>query len=99
MIEFTEEKMEIMYQSIVHFGVVNQMFKTIEELGELQQAICKFNTEEGVQSFENMVEEIADSLIMIKKLMIIFSIKEKEIEDIQDFKLKRLVNKMKGKPI
>ena len=52
---------ETMYKAINTYGVENQMIKTVEELSELSQALCKILTskftDDNSEIFENIFEE------------------------------------------
>lgn len=73
---------------IAHFGGDVQILKTIEELGELQKPLLKY-LETGTLNIDNITEEIADCLIMITQLQIMFRIEEDDVLDIMDKKIKR----------
>lgn len=70
---------EILQKAIKTYGTHNQMLKCIEECGELSRAVSRilielssgdgFTTE---KSKENLHEELADVLIMIKQMIIMF---------------------------
>lgn len=78
---------EILQKAIKHYGTHNQMLKCIEECGELSRAVSRilvelssgdgFTTEE---SQENLYEELADVLIMIDQMMMMFECREKVFE-------------------
>lgn len=74
--------MNIYVKAISHYGVENQITKSIEELAELIQALAK-----GKHS--NIAEEMADVKIMLKQLEIIHNNKA-EVQDYKTKKLKRL---------
>ena len=57
-------KREILTKTIKHYGPGNQIFKAIEELGELIQALAKYDNP------ENIAEEMADVRIMLDQLEI-----------------------------
>lgn len=64
-----------------------QLIVAIEELSELQKELCK--SLRGKTNKENITEEIADVLIMIKQLQIYFNIDKKDIKKMIYEKLKR----------
>jgi len=84
-----EERQEIKMQALKYFGANAQFMVCIEELGELIQALAK-KARFPESSNENLVEEIADAMITISYLPVIFGISEKEILDAQNAKLIRL---------
>lgn len=68
---------ETMYKAINTYGVENQMIKTVEELSELSQALCKILTskftDDNSEIFENIYEEMADVEIMLEQCKMIFT--------------------------
>ena len=91
---------EILKKSIKHYGTHNQMLKCIEECGELSRAVSRvlielssgdgFTTEE---SQENLYEELADVLIMIEQMIIMFDCGD-EVFIQQVKKMKRLKERL-----
>jgi NTP pyrophosphatase (non-canonical NTP hydrolase) len=83
---------------IKHHTANNQLLKLMEELGELQQALAKYlqhnhenamYTHKTEQIKDNLVEEIADVLIMIKQAQLILGIPNKELSYICRNKIER----------
>ena len=64
------ETTEIYNRIIEKYGKEAQTIVAIEELSELQKALCKYLR--GQDNFENIVEEIADVKIMLEQLELIF---------------------------
>lgn len=97
---------EIMKMAINTYGLQNQMIKTVEELSELSQAICKavvrLNQPNGatltddLKSVDNIFEEMADVEIMLAQCKMMFKC-EDEVQDWKDKKLKRLQSRLEGK--
>lgn len=81
---------------INHFGVDRQSRQAMEECGELIQAINKMlrYPNDEVKRIE-LIEEIADVLIMIVQLKIIFEIEQSEIKRMMNYKKSRLVQRYK----
>lgn len=77
---------------IVGFYQEKQLDVAIEEMSELTKEICKFKRNQG--NNENLKEEIADVVLMIKQLMFYFNFNKKEIDNIIDFKIKRTLERM-----
>ena len=79
---------------INHFGVNRQSRQAMEECGELIQAINKMlrYPDDEVKRIE-LIEEIADVLIMITQLKIIFDIEQSEIRRMMNYKKSRLVQR------
>ena len=92
-----EGVMDILEKAIKHYGPQNQMMMVLEENAELSQAITKYirSTKKGrfneiIKARKNVVEEIADVLIVIEQLKIMLDIQNYEINCIKDYKLNRL---------
>ena len=93
---------EVLKQAIKTYGTHNQMLKCIEECGELSRAISRilielssgdgFTTEE---SEENLHEELADVLIMIDQMMMMFDCRDKVFEQ-GERKLDRLKERLQN---
>lgn len=97
---------EIMQKAINTYGVENQMIKTIEELSELSQALCKSivrlnytkektSLEDDLKSVDNIFEEIADVEIMLEQCKIMFQC-DKEVNEWKQEKIKRLERRLEG---
>jgi hypothetical protein len=72
--------MDISEKAIKHYGTKIQIMQSIEEMAELIQAISKcIRYKDDIEARNNLVEEIADNLIMISQLEIIFDTKEERI--------------------
>ena len=74
-----EKKVEILKPIINVCGEKAQIIQAIEELSELQKALCKFLKANTYENRENIEEEMADVQIMLDQLMIIFD-NEKPIQ-------------------
>lgn len=74
---------EKLYPIIKHYGVGNQIDKSIEEMHELEEALKRRDPK------EHIAEEIADNIIMLQQLMLIFGLDQEDIQSIIDFKLTR----------
>ena len=101
--DFTHEELKIMQEAIDHYGEESQLDMAIEEMSELTKAICKYkravkererdiccSTAKNVIFTENdIMEEIADVLIMLEQLMMIFNCKQ-VVSVIASEKIRRL---------
>ena len=73
------KELETLLQAVAHFGAAAQQIKTVEELGELSQALCKYmshpegNAESEMALFDHVAEEMADVYIMLEQLKIILN--------------------------
>lgn len=92
------ESKEIMQKAINTYGVENQIIKTVEELSELSQALCKFLSKPYTESdrtiLDNIYEEIADVEIMLEQCKMIFYESEDKINDYKKEKIKRLERRL-----
>lgn len=90
---------EIMQLAIDSYGRVNQVIKTVEELSELSQALCKILTskftDDNSEIFENIYEEMADVEIMLEQCKIMFQC-DKEVNKWKQKKIERLERRLEG---
>lgn len=75
----TKEQEAILKRAIDHYGIDNQLTKTIEELSELTKEICKlkiagkdFNGADLIRAKQHILEEKADVYIMLMQLDLYF---------------------------
>ena len=91
---------ETMYKAINTYGVENQLIKTVEELSELSQALCKILTskftDDNSEIFENIFEEMADVEIMLEQCKIMFQC-DKEVNKWKQKKIERLERRINEK--
>lgn len=81
------------YQQILeHYGYEHQLLKLIEESNELGASIARFLGEDSGER-DNFVSEMADVLVLIRQLTIIFG--DNEIEKEVEFKLDRQIQRIK----
>lgn len=85
-----------------HYGFRKQSIMMIEECSELQKAICKWHRERGdslrsessdCQERTNIIDELADVIIMAKQLSYLLSAEDEVSEQIE-FKLDRQLRRM-----
>ncbi len=62
---------EIYKAALNRFGATRQIFKTFEEMAELQVAISQ-NQTKGIGNYNDIAEEIADVRIMLEQMLILF---------------------------
>ena len=93
---------ETMYKAINTYGVENQLIKTVEELSELSQALCKslirlnYTKEKiSLESVNNIFEEMADVEIMLEQCKIMFQC-DKEVNEWKHKKIERLERRLEG---
>ena len=95
--------MLIIEAAIAKLGEENQMRQTQEELAELIVAINKY--ERAIKDKEHplwinyarkeVIEEMTDVLIMLDAVKNMLDIQDEEIKKVRDFKLNRLLNRLK----
>lgn len=84
MINFKDEEIIVCKKAIDLYGGALQKIVAIEEMGELIQAISK-----SLRGDEhNVEEEIADVMIMLTQLMMMYDLKK--VMEIRETKLKKL---------
>jgi NTP pyrophosphatase (non-canonical NTP hydrolase) len=80
-----------------HYGFSNQLQMLVEEMSELTQAICKYrryeNAKEQVNTFENLIEEVADVQIVLSQIKILVG--KNEVNKKIDEKVNRQLERMK----
>lgn len=92
----SESDEEILQDAIDTYGRNSQINIAMEELAELIQALSKFNRDNSDwNTVDNISEEMADVIIMLSQLEIIFGNSE-DINTYIDSKLKRLYNRIKN---
>lgn len=95
---------EVLQKAINTYGVENQMIKTVEELSELSQALCKSlvrlnytkektSLEDDLKSVDNIFKEMADVEIMLEQCKIIFQC-DKEVNRWKQKKIERFERRM-----
>lgn len=75
-----------------HYGLNNQMMQTIEEMGELTQAIVKVFRNGLDNERDNLIEELADVEIMIEQLDYLLG--DNQIEKIKEYKINRQLSRI-----
>lgn len=76
------------HAAIRTFGRIPNIIKAVEELAELQQALCRHMAKpDDAMTVENVHEEIADAQIMLGRLMMLFD--PTEVQEWKDRKLER----------
>lgn len=79
----------------IHYGYDRQSIKLIEEMAELQQAICKHReSTDKVKTFIDIKSEIADVLVVLDQMKYLLNIKDEELEEIKEYKINRQLLRM-----
>lgn len=85
-------KEKVIFQDALRtWGKTSQVFMSIEEMGELIQALSK--NFRGKENLDNIAEEITDVEIMIDQLKLIFDV-EKRCSEIRVEKVDGLKNRL-----
>lgn len=86
-------KQDVYKEAILKKGKSHQLIVAIEELSELQKEITK--SLRGHLNIDHLIEEIADVQIIIEQLMLMFEVKNEEIEREKNYKISRLYERIK----
>lgn len=86
---------EFLLQNINHYGVREEIKKLSEEIFELQEAILDYEWEDTYEDKwrEHIIEEIADSHIILKQILLYYKITDEELSDM----MLRKMNRQKGR--
>lgn len=89
---------EVLREAVAAYGTHAQVDMAIEEMSELTKALCKerrcgLGQGSRTQAHANIIEEIADVIIMLAQLLIIFD-KDREIQKEIDYKMNRLAERL-----
>lgn len=93
----------VLNRAIDTYGTTAQTDKAIEEMSELTKALLKERyarkTEHHIEAIANVCEELADAVIMLNQLVIIFTerynaIPGEEYQNMIDFKIERLKGRL-----
>ena len=82
---------------IHHYGAYDQVNKAVEELIELAEVLIK-DVNKSEMDKDSLYEELADVLIMLEQLKIIYNIDPEEVQQEIDRKVKRTLERIEVKP-
>lgn len=85
--KMTSEEVIDLYKKLIHRYGEKQIVVAIEELSELQKELCK--SLRGKTNRENIIEEIADVLIMLDQVILYYRLDQQEIQKAVEYKVKR----------
>lgn len=85
-----EELDGILWSAIHTYGPPSQTQMLFEEMAELQNAICKLSRGRGTK--DDVCEEIADVMIMCLQMARIYG--EQQVDQMMEYKLRRLKNRL-----
>ena len=83
---------KIFAKTIVKNGIKLQSVIAMEECSELTKEISKFIRGKGIK--DNLVEEMADVLIVIEQLKMMYAISPQELGEMVDKKVNRLKERL-----
>lgn len=86
-----EEMRHYCRRAIDHFGVENQIEKAMEEMGELITELARRHSPRADR--DKIAEEVADALIMLEQLRIIFG--GERVDEQVERKLCRLLDRIR----
>lgn len=89
---YTMNQRAIMAELISHYGKEPQKRMVLEEMAELQKEICK--DMRGKPNQEAITEEVADVLIMLEQVQMMYRIDETKLHEITNSKLRRQLKRM-----
>lgn len=81
-------------QIINHYGIENQLKYIHSEYYELDEAILRNENADWGFDENEIAEEIADIMVMLKQFQYYYDIEDKQIEDIMNFKIDRQLNRI-----
>lgn len=70
------------------YGKSHQVSKLLEEVGEFIETVIN-------EDKENMVQEMADCIVMLKQFQYYYGIEDKEIEEVMKYKIDRQLERIK----
>ena len=76
-----------------HYGLQHQCTKTIEELRELAEECMKTACKGSIPV--NLINEMADVLVMILQLIYLGKIEFEDIESVMEYKVDRQIQRIK----
>lgn len=91
------KKRELLKHVITTQGTYLQTMVAIEEMSELTKELSK-----AIRGFDNhneIVEELADVMIMLEQLTIMYQVNELELNEMMMVKLNRLEERIKNESI
>lgn len=87
---------DVLDKAIKKYGVEKQLLVCMEEPAELIQAISKVERyPEDSTRMQDLIEEMADVTICLEYLKLIYNIRQEEVDEWTDRKVKRISKKIK----
>ena len=89
-----DERNEKYHRIFMFYRPNSQKVQAIQEFSELIQTLTKDINNQG--SRENLIEEMADSKIMLEQMQLIFDVDDQDLEKIMDKKIERQLTRIKN---
>lgn len=86
----TLQNKRLMKEAIKLWGNQSQIMMAIEEMSELNLALCHHGRKYKDQDLLKLIGEIADVLVMIDQLMLIFGVSEKDMKALKEMRFAKL---------
>ena len=90
--QIKQEHTDIMRDAIAYYGHLSQMLVAIEEMSEITKELLHYIRDRNER--ENVCEEIADAIIMLCQMRIIFG--EEDVDSMIAKKIERLKKRMES---
>ena len=87
-----QETIDTYKQAIETYGVRTQKLMAIEEMSELTKEICK--DFRGLLDREHLIEEMADVMIMLDQMLLLYKISGEEVGLMRIKKVERLKERL-----
>lgn len=91
---FTAGQRSIMAEIINYYGHESQKMMLLEEMAELQKEICK--DMRGMPNPEAIIAEVADVLIMLEQIQMMYRISETKLHAVTNEKLHRQLRRIEN---
>ena len=91
-----DEQRQVCGEIAEHYGQKKQEFQAVQELSELICLLTRRPEQRTPTFTAQLIDEIADSLIMIEQIRQIHFISDYELSDRIDYKLARQQSRIKG---
>ena len=93
----TQAEKDLYERNIQYHGIEQETTIAMEECSELIKVISKCKRYGCVDKYrDNLIEEIADVLIIINELQLIYDISDNDIENIKKYKIDRMDYRIKN---
>ena len=82
---------EFLLQNINYYGIRTEIKKLSEEIFELQEAILDYELDDTNidGNYEHVIEEMADSFIILKQILLYYKITDEQLNDMMNRKMNR----------